>query len=149
MTWERTAAATSAAPPERVWDVLLDGRRWSLWNHGVQWMTLEGPLESGTVLTMKPKGAPQTAFRIEAAVPPRLLALVVTFGPVAAMRFRWELSRQPGGTEIAQTVAIGGPLAGLLLRRAAERIANAMPANLERLAARAAGPASTAAAEPA
>ncbi|MEA2719840.1 MAG: hypothetical protein QOJ39_1704, partial [Candidatus Eremiobacteraeota bacterium] len=28
--------------------------------------------------------------------------------------------------------------AGLLLRRAAERIANAMPANLERLAARAA-----------
>jgi hypothetical protein len=93
---------------------------------------------------MKPKGAPQTAFRIEAAVPGRLLALVVTFGPVAAMRFRWELGPAPaaaapdGGTAIAQTVTIAGPLAGLLLRRAAERIANAMPANLERLAARAA-----------
>ena len=33
-----------------------------------------------------------------------------------------------------QTVAIGGPLAGLLLRRAAERIAGGMAANLERLA---------------
>ena len=138
MTWERTAEAASAGAPERVWDVLLDGRRWSLWNHGVQWMTLEGPVEPGTLLTMKPKGAPQTAFRIEAAVPRRLLALVVTFGPVAALRLRWELAPHAGGTSIVQTVGIGGPLAGLLLRRAAERIANAMPANLERLAARAA-----------
>ena len=141
MTWERTAGATSAAPPQRVWDVLLDGRRWSLWSHGVEWMTVEGPLEPATVLTMKPKRAPQTAFRIEAAVPQRLLALVVTFGPVAAMRLRWELAPADGGTAIAQTVGIGGPLAGLLLRRAAERIANAMPGNLERLAARATDPA--------
>jgi len=140
MTWERTAGASSAAPPERVWDVLLDGRRWSLWNPGVQWMTVEGALEPGSLLTMKPKGAPQTAFRIEAAVPQRVLALAVTFGPVAALRLRWELAPRAGGTAIAQTVAISGPLAGLLLRRAAERIANAAPANLERLAARAAAP---------
>ena len=149
MTWERTAEAASAAAPERVWDVLLDGRRWSLWNDGVQWMTPEGPVEPGTLLTMKPKGAPQTAFRIEAAVPRRLLALVVTFGPVAALRLRWELAPHGGGTSIAQTVGISGPLAGLLLRRAAERIANAMPANLERLASRAAGGAMDTTPEPA
>ena len=137
MTWERTAGANSAAPPERVWDALLDGRRWSEWNPGVQWMTLEGPLEPGTLLTMKPKGGPQTAFRIEAVVPARLLALVLTFGPVAALRLRWELEPEPGGTAIAQTVGIGGPLAGLLLRRAAERIAGGMEENLRRLAARA------------
>lgn len=137
MTWERTAGASSAAAPARVWDVLLDGRRWSLWNHGVQWMTVEGPLEPGTVLTMKPKGAPQTAFRIEAAVPGRLLALVVTFGPVAALRFRWELAPAAEGTRIVQTVAIDGPLAGPLLGRTAERIAAAMPENLARLCERA------------
>jgi uncharacterized protein YndB with AHSA1/START domain len=144
MTWERTAAATSAAPPERVWEVLLDGRRWSQWNPGVQWMTLEGPLAPGTLLTMKPKRLPQTAFRIEAAVPERLLALVVTVGPVASLRLRWELTPAPGaggGTTVAQTVAIAGPLAGLLLRRAAERIAGAMAADLDRLAARASEPA--------
>jgi uncharacterized protein YndB with AHSA1/START domain len=148
MTWERTAEASSAAPPHRVWEVLLDGRRWSLWNHGVQWMTLEGPLEPGTVLTMKPKRAPQTASRIEAAVPDRLLALVVTFGPVATMRLRWELAPAGGGTSIVQTIAISGPLAGLLLRRAAENIAAAMPANLERLAARAAAAPDGSAPEP-
>jgi uncharacterized protein YndB with AHSA1/START domain len=139
MTWERTAAATSAAAPERVWEVLLDGLRWSRWNHGVEWMLLEGAPEPGTRLTMKPKGAPQTAFRIEAVVPARLLALVVTFGPVAALRLRWELAPAGDGTAIVGTVGIAGPLAGLILRRAAQRIAEAMPANLQRLGGRATG----------
>ena len=137
MTWERTAGASSAAPPERVWDVLLDGPRWSLWNAGVDWMTIESALEPGRLLTMKPKGAPQTAFRIEAAEAPRILALAVRFGPVARLWLRWELTPEAGGTTIVQTVGIGGPLAGLLLRRAAQRIGDAMPANLERLAVRA------------
>lgn len=137
MTWERTAGTTAAASPGRIWDALLDGRRWSGWNPGVEWMTVEGPLVSGGILTMKPKGAPQTAFRIEAAVPERLLALVMTIGPVAALRFRWELAPVDGGTSIAQTVAIAGPLAGVLLRKTALRIADGMHANLERLAAHA------------
>ncbi|HEV2641266.1 MAG TPA: SRPBCC family protein [Candidatus Elarobacter sp.] len=137
MTWERTAGASSAAPPERVWEALLDGRRWSLWNPGVDWMTVEGALEPGGLLTMKPKGAPQTAFRIEAVQPGRLLALAVRFGPVATMRLRWELAPEAGGTTIVQTVGISGPLAGMLLRRAAQRIADALPANLARLAVRA------------
>ena len=137
MSWERTAGASSAAAPERVWDVLLDGPRWSLWNAGVDWMAVEAALVPGALLTIKPKGAPQTAFRIEAAQPRRLLALAVRFGPVATLRLRWELTAEAGGTTIVQTVAIGGPLAGLLLRRAARRIGDAMPASLERLAVRA------------
>jgi hypothetical protein len=89
------------------------------------------------LLTLKPKGAPQTAFRIEAVEPRRLLALAVRFGPVATLRLRWELAPEAGGTTIVQTVGTGGPLAGLLLRRAAQRVADGMPANLARLAVRA------------
>ena len=137
MSWERTAGASSAAAPEHVWDVLLDGPRWSQWNTGVDWMAIEAELAPGALLTIKPKGAPQTAFRIEAAQPGRLLALAVRFGPVATLRLRWELTPEAGGTTIVQTVAIAGPLAGLLLRRAAQRIGDAMPASLERLAVRA------------
>jgi uncharacterized protein YndB with AHSA1/START domain len=133
MNWERSATATSAAPPAAVWRRLLDGRRWADWNPGVQWMTVEGELAPGTVVTLKPKGAPQTALRIEGVVEARRLALAVTFGPVARMRLRWELSPAGDGTALAQTVEIDGPLAGLLLRRAAERIAGGMSASLERL----------------
>jgi uncharacterized protein YndB with AHSA1/START domain len=137
MKWERTAEVASAASPERIWAALLDGRRWSFWNPGVEWMTLEGPLRAGTLVTLKPKGAPQTAFRIEAVEEGRRLVLLVTFGPVAALRLGWELIPRGDRTELAQRVAIEGPLAGVLLRRAAERIAGGMAANLERLAARA------------
>ncbi|MEO7040363.1 MAG: SRPBCC family protein [Candidatus Elarobacter sp.] len=137
MRWERTAGTTAAASPEQAWDVLLDGRRWSSWNPGVEWIVVEGPLVSGSVLTMKPNGGPQTAFRIESVVPNRLLALVLTIGPVADLRLRWELAAVDVGTTIAQTIAISGPLAGVLLRRTAQRIAGGMAANLERLAARA------------
>jgi uncharacterized protein YndB with AHSA1/START domain len=134
MRWERTAEVDTIAPPERVWAALLDGRRWSSWNPGVEWMTVEGPLERGTVVTFKPKGAPQTASRIEAVEPERRLALVVTIGPVAALRLAWELTPRAEGTSLSQRVAIEGPLAGVLLRRAAERIAAGMEANLQRLA---------------
>ncbi len=137
MRWESTAGASSAAAPGEVWDVLLDGRHWSLWNPGIDWMVLEGPLRPGALLTIKPKRFRQTAFRIEQAEPERLLALVVTFGPVAALRLRWELEPQANGTAIVQTVAISGPLAGPLLGGAARRIAAAMPPTLERLAGRA------------
>ena len=137
MRWERTAGATSAASAERVWAVLLDGRRWSLWNPGVEWMTIEGPLRPGTVVTLKPKGAPQTALRIAEVREREKLELVVTFGPLAALRLGWSLVTANGGTAIAQTVGIEGPLASVLLRRAAERIARGMEENLQRLAARA------------
>lgn len=132
------AASPSTAPPERVWNVLLDGLRWSEWNRGVEWMTVEGPLAPGALLTMKPRSGPQTAFRVEAVREARLLGIVVTFGPLAALRFSWELQPAGGGTSLVQTLAISGPLAGPILRRRAEAIAAAMPENLERLAARAA-----------
>jgi uncharacterized protein YndB with AHSA1/START domain len=137
MSWERTAGAASAAPPERVWAVLLDGLRWSQWNPGVEWMAVDGALEPGRYVTIKPKGVRQTAFRIEAVSPQRLLVLAVRFGPLARLHLRWELAPEAGGATIVQTVGITGPLAGLLLRRAARRIADAAPATLERLALRA------------
>lgn len=137
MTWERSAGAGSAAAPERVWSVLLDGRRWSLWNPAVEWMTLEGPPIPGTVVTIKPKRMRQTALRIEQAVEGRLLALVLTFGPLATMRLRWDIAPESGGSSIVQTVAIAGPLANLVLRRAAQRIGDEMQPALQRLAVRA------------
>lgn len=130
-----TARVRADAAPGRVWTVLLDGRRWSRWNPGVEWMLVEGELAPGAVVTTKPRGAPQTALRVEQVEPERTLGLLLTIGPLAALRLRWELRATGAGTELTQTVTTAGPLAALLVDRAARRIGAGMEANLERLAA--------------
>jgi hypothetical protein len=135
---ERRASALSSAAPEAVWDVLLDGRRWSFWNSGIEWLWLEGEPVAGTLATIKARGMRQTALVIEEALHPQRFALGVTIGPVARMRVTWTLEALPTGTRIDAAVAIEGIAAGLLLKRRAERIAAALPVHLENLAARAA-----------
>ena len=134
MTWERAAAAVSRAPLQAVWDVLLDGRRWSFWNPDVEWMWIEGEPVPGTVATVKLKRVRQTAFVIEEIAPPHRFAIRVTVGPVARLRLTWMLTTHERGTRIESIVAIDGVAAGFLLQRPARRVAQAMPATLERLA---------------
>jgi hypothetical protein len=129
------ARADSAAPPQAVWDVLLDGRRWSFWNPGVEWMWLEGPGAPGTLVTIKLKGVRQTALVLTELLPPRRFGLALTIGPIARLDLTWTLSARETGTRIDAAVATSGLAGGLLLGRSAERIARALPGHLERLAA--------------
>ena len=134
MIWESSASILIAASPAVVWNALLDGRNWGRWNPGVQWMVVEDEIAPGKLLTVKPKGAPQTAFTIADVTPQANLAIRVTVGPLATMRLHWTLVPLTGGTRLDQTVAISGVAARLLLKKVASKIATAMPDNLERLA---------------
>ncbi len=135
MTWSAAASAVSAASPQAVWAVLLDGRRWSLWNPGVEWLWLEGDPAPGTLATLKLRGVRQTALVLEAAAAPQRFALRLTVGPVARLAMSWTLSPLAGGTRIDAEVHTTGIAEQLLLRRPARRVGAALPAHLERLAA--------------
>lgn len=130
-----SASADSAAAPQAVWDVLLDGRRWSFWNPGVEWMWLEGDAGPGTLVTIKLKRVRQTALVLTELVPQRRFGLGLTIGPVARLDLTWTLAARGTGTHIDAAVATSGFAAGLLLRRYAGRIAQAFPGHVERLAA--------------
>ncbi len=137
MNWQHTERAVSAAPPQAVWDVLLDGRRWSFWNPGVEWMWLEGDSAPGNLATIKLKRVRQTAFVIREALPPQRFVIGLTVGPIARLELAWTLAAEAHGTRIEANVSIAGVAAGLLLRRPALRVAAALPGHVERLAARA------------
>jgi uncharacterized protein YndB with AHSA1/START domain len=134
MNWENTASIAIPASRQRVWDVLLDGKGWHRWSPGVEWMFVEGELAPGELITLKPKGSRQTAFTIQEVTLGELLVMRITFGPVATMRLRWALAAVGSSTQLSATVAIEGIAAGMLLKKGALKIANAMPANIERLA---------------
>jgi hypothetical protein len=137
MRWEYQTSIVSGAPPQAVWDVLLDGRRWSFWNPDIEWLWLEGDPTPGTVATIKFRRVRQTALVIDEIVPPQRFALRLTVGPIARCQLSWTLTVQPPGTRIDAVVAITGIAAGPLLKRAAQRVADALPGHLERLAQRA------------
>ena len=105
-----TAVADSAAGPERVWERLVDGRRWYEWSPATDWMVVDDRLEVGRYVTIKRKRGRQTAFRIEAAEPGRRLALLLTFGRAAQLRISWTLEGEGSGTLITQTIESGGRL---------------------------------------
>jgi uncharacterized protein YndB with AHSA1/START domain len=132
------AEALSTAAPERVWERLTDGLRWSDWSATAEWMVVERALESGGVVTIKRKRGRQTAYRIEHAEAPKRLALLLTFGSAAQLRIAWTLAAEGTGTRIRQTIETGGPLRRWLsmplARRGAVDWAND-PARLAEIAA--------------
>lgn len=135
----KRAAVRSAAPPARLWEILLDGRRWAEWSETAEWMVVEGDLATGGYVTIKRCRARQTAFRIEAVEPERLLGLALTFGPLARVRVTWALRSEDDGSAIELAVASEGPLHGLLSDGFARRAATTFAADVERLAHFAAG----------
>jgi uncharacterized protein YndB with AHSA1/START domain len=116
-----TSVARSEASPERVWSVLIDGLRCRHWSPATEWMLIEGPLEPGTVVTVKRRRARQTAYRIIAAEAPKRLALELTFGPAASMRITWTLEPDGTGTSIRQTIETAGGLRRWLTNPQARR----------------------------
>ena len=124
----------AAATPERVWALLVDGRRWSAWNDAVAWMVCEGPCAAGSYVTIKPKRGRQTAYHIDVADAPHRFAIRLSFGPLAALRLAWSIVAEPDGVQIEHEIAIDGPLAGLLVRAMAQRALAAAPDDLARLA---------------
>jgi len=129
------AERSIAAPPERVWAILADIAGWKAWMPGIRWAVLEREFGPDGYVTIKPENGRQTAYRIDAVVEPRLLALGLTFGPVAALRRSWTLEPDDaGGTLLVHTVEIGGPLRRRLVAPLATRLHTAAPDLLDALA---------------
>lgn len=138
MSWESTAALQCAASPQALWEVLLDGRGWSRWLEGLEWMFVEGALEPGTLMTVKPRRFLQTALTIERVQAPAALAFGTTFGPLARLDVRFEIAAEEAGARIEQRVRVEGVLGEMLAKGLARKLAADEPA-LARLCGLAAG----------
>ena len=51
-TIETTASASA------IWHIWQDVENWHTWDHGIEYATSNGPFETGTTGTLKPKGGP-------------------------------------------------------------------------------------------
>jgi hypothetical protein len=108
-----------AAPPERVWALLVDLPSWRAWNPTVASVEGEASL-GGTVRLLTTANAKRTfVLRVTELVPPR--RMVWSSGmPLGLFRGTRTYSLEPladgGGTDFAMTEVYSGALAGLIGR---------------------------------
>jgi uncharacterized protein YndB with AHSA1/START domain len=84
------------ASPEGVWEVLTTFERWPSWNPDVKSMSVEGPVEPGTVFRWK-AGPGTIVSTIQRLEPPRIMAWTGKTLGIKAIHF-WHLEPRNGGT---------------------------------------------------
>ncbi|MEV6520467.1 SRPBCC family protein [Longispora sp. NPDC051575] len=132
------AEVTSPAAPSAFFDRWADMATWPEWNTDTDWVRLDGPFVPGATGVLKPKGGPKVRFVVAALVPDREFTDVSTlFG--ARLTFRHLVERTPAGTRVAVTVDLTGPLGRLWNLVLGKGIKASLQADLDRLAAVAAG----------
>jgi hypothetical protein len=114
--YEATSVIT--ASPDKVWDVLCDGRHWPEWDSGVD--AVEGSIAPGETITIRSRAAPGRAFpvTITAFEPPHRLRFAggMPLGLFRGVR-TYEVSPDPaGGTAFRVREEYTGPLLGLIWR---------------------------------
>jgi hypothetical protein len=134
MTTLATAHVTSPAGPAAFFDRWADMATWPEWNLDTEWVKLDGPFTQGSTGTLKPKGGPVVPFLIERLVPneefvdvSKLLGARLTFAHVVQ-------PRPHGGSEVAVTVSMTGPLAWLWKVILGKGLKASAQPDLERLA---------------
>lgn len=64
---EHTVETT--ATPAQIWKVWEDVEHWNSWDHGLEFSTLDGPFQTGTLGKLKPKGGPVLCTQLTHVTP--------------------------------------------------------------------------------
>ena len=107
--WEHEHTAETTAVPAAVWAVLSDLDHWAEWDTSMEWVRLDGPLEPGTSVVMKPIGQEPITSTITAVDPNVRYADETVFGEVT-LRFSHTLHpTADGGTRVVHRLEVDGP----------------------------------------
>lgn len=131
--WSKSYSKTvKGLDARQVWKVWADVDHWHTWQPDVEYAKLDGEFKAGNVFRFKPKGAPKVT--IELVRVERNSAFVdLTRFPLAKMYGSHEFIGRGDALEIKTTMTIAGPLAFLWRKLVAEKVANGMGEQTERL----------------
>ena len=139
-TWEYEATTTTAADPQRVWELWTDIPGWSRWHPGIAAASLDGPFATGATGQSRAPGGPPSPLRIAEIDAPRAFVSETTLR-MARLRFDHEIEPDgAGGTRLTHRVHMTGPATPVFKRVLGPRFAKRLPAALEGLAALAGEP---------
>jgi uncharacterized protein YndB with AHSA1/START domain len=120
-----------AAPPELVWDVVADFRRWPEWNSDVKSMSVDGPVAPGT--TFRWKAGPGTlTSTVQKIDRPTAIGWTGTTMGIRAVHV-WRFEPREHGTVVHTVESWDGLLARLLRGRMQRTLQRSLDDALARL----------------
>jgi hypothetical protein len=132
--WTFEHSEETNAKSSDVWRLYSDVSTWPRWDHGVEWVKLEGAFTQGTRGRMKPLGNEPVGIQLTEVVENERF-IDETALPQAVMRFEHTLKRsRDGRTRITHRVVIDGPLTELYVDGFGKKVAAGLPLSVKALA---------------
>jgi hypothetical protein len=130
--WSKSySTITNEINKEQLWQLFADVNNWHTWDEGIEYATMEGPFEQGTIFYLKPKGGPKVKIQLTEVIKPTAFT-DVTFFPLAKMYDAHLFEDTPQGLKITNTITVTGLLGFLFVKLVAKDIIARMPVDVQR-----------------
>lgn len=128
--WTKShSVVTTEVTKEQIWKLFANVNRWPEWDKGVVFAQLEGKFEKGNHFMFQPKGGPKLKIGIVEATENRSFTDFTRF-PLAKMYGEHRFDEVPEGLRLTTTMRVQGPLGFLWRKLVAQKIVDALPADM-------------------
>lgn len=130
--WSKSySTITKEVSKEQLWQLFADVDNWHTWDDGIEYTSMNGPFEQGTIFFLKPKGGPKVKVQLTEVSKPTAFT-DVTFFPLAKMYDAHLFEETPDGLKITNTITVTGLLGFLFVKLVANDIVNKLPADVQK-----------------
>jgi len=105
----RHTVKTTASAAD-VWKIWQDVSNWNTWDHGLEFSTIDGPFQTGTTGTLKPKGGPLLHTKLTCVEPMKTFVDEAKL-PLTRIIVTHYLTESEGITHVTHQIEMKGPLA--------------------------------------
>ncbi|WP_268846169.1 SRPBCC family protein [Flavobacterium aestivum] len=129
--WTKShSIVTNKVTKQQMWNLFADVNNWHTWDTGIEFAKLEGKFEKGNHFMFQPKGGPKLKIGIVEAVENKKFTDFTKF-PLAKMYGEHTFEDTSNGLKITTTMKVEGLLSFLWVKIVAQKIADALPADMQ------------------
>ena len=121
---------TEEVTKEQMWNLFANVNDWHTWDQGIEFAKLEGKFEKGNSFLLRPKGGPNVKVTLLETVKDKSFLDVTSF-PLAKMYDEHIFEEMVEGLKITNTITVKGLLGFLWIKIIAQKIADALPADMQ------------------
>lgn len=128
--WTKShSIVTKEVTKQQMWNLFADVNNWHTWDTGIEFAKLEGKFEKGNHFMFQPKGGPKLKIGIVEAIENKNFTDFTKF-PLAKMYGEHTFEDTSNGLKITTTMKVEGLLGFLWVKIVAQKIADALPADM-------------------